>query len=210
MEEGEVVVGFAVAAGGDAAHCFQPGVGALDRPAVPGLRVACFEVSFLAAPDLACGLADGDRLALAARLADPRLDLALKQRLFERARGVAAISPELARLDPLLEQPVDKRDQVPLLVLVAGSEPDRERRALGVYGEVVAAAGPAAERARDRFAPFFASTREASTITRDQSSLSAARNSSCSNRIAAVSRPRRCHSSSRRRQVSPEGRPSSR
>jgi hypothetical protein len=34
VEEGEVVVGFAVAAGGDAAFCFQPGVGAFDREAV--------------------------------------------------------------------------------------------------------------------------------------------------------------------------------
>ena len=39
VEEGEVVVGFAVAAGGDAAFCFQPGVGAFDRPAVTGLWV---------------------------------------------------------------------------------------------------------------------------------------------------------------------------
>jgi len=41
VEEGEVVVGFAVVAGGDAAFCFQPGVGAFDREAVRRLRVGC-------------------------------------------------------------------------------------------------------------------------------------------------------------------------
>lgn len=76
MEEGEVVVGFAVAAGGDSAFGFQPGVGAFDRPAVACLWVAGFQPSFLASPDLAGRGALGDRLARAARSADPRLDLA--------------------------------------------------------------------------------------------------------------------------------------
>ena len=100
LEEGEVVVGFAVAAGGDAAHCFQPGVGAFDGPAVTCLWVAGFR--------------------------------------------------QPARFD---------------------------------Y-EVKAAAGRASERARDLLAPLFASTSEASTITRDQSSLSAPASCCCSTRIA--------------------------
>ena len=75
VEEGEVVVGFAVAAGVDAAHCFQPGVGAFDGPAVACLWVAGFDAAFFAAPDFAAALPGRDRLAGAAWLADPRLDL---------------------------------------------------------------------------------------------------------------------------------------
>ena len=84
MEEGEVVVGFAVAAGGDAAHCFQPGVGAFDRPAVAGLWVAGFDASFLAAPDFAAALSWWDRVAGSAWLADAGADLPFLQRSFVR------------------------------------------------------------------------------------------------------------------------------
>src|SRR5438445_8872094 len=80
---------------------------------------------------------------------------------------------------------------MPLLVLVAGRESHRQRRAACVYGQVVTAAGPAAERARDLLAPFFASTSEASTITRDQSSLSAPASCCCKRRSAASSTPDR-------------------
>ena len=93
MQEGEVVVGFAIAAGGDAAFRLQPGVRAFDGPTVPRLRVACLQPPFLAAPDLARGRAGGDRLAFASRFADPRFDRALAQRLLERRRGVAAVGP---------------------------------------------------------------------------------------------------------------------
>jgi hypothetical protein len=179
VEEGEVVVGFAVAAGGDPAVGFQPGVGAFDRPAVAGLGVAGLQPSLLAAPDLLHGGAGGDRLAGPAGLADPRLDLPLAQGLLERGRGIAAVCPQLARVDPLLGERVDEREQVPLLVLVAGRQTHRERRPVRVYDQVVAAAGRAAERARDLLAPFFASTSEASTITRDQSSLSASASCCC-------------------------------
>ena len=71
VEEGEVVVGFAVAAGRDPSFRFQPGVGSFDGPAVSCLRVTCFDPSFLAAPDLADDLARGDRLPGATALADP-------------------------------------------------------------------------------------------------------------------------------------------
>jgi hypothetical protein len=179
VDEGEVVVGFAIAAGRDSWFGFQPGVGAFDWPAVAGLRVGDFEPSLLPAPDFAYGGAVGDWVAGAAWLADPGFDLALAQRMFDRLGGVAAVGPELARPDPLREQLIDQRDQVALLVFVSGREADRERCPVGVYGEVVAAARRAAECARDLFAPFFASTSEASTISRDQSSRPASKSSAC-------------------------------
>ena len=134
MEEGEVVVGFAVAAGVDAAHCFQPGVGAFDGPAVVCLRVAGFDSSFFAAPDFAAALPGGDRVAGAAWLADAGADFALGQSLLERARGVAAVCPQLAGVDAGGGELVEQWQQVAPLVFVAGCEPDRERLAGRVDG----------------------------------------------------------------------------
>jgi hypothetical protein len=128
VEEGEVVAGLAVAAGGDAAFRFQPGVGALDRPTVACLGIAGLWAALLPAPDLACWGAVRDRLAAASWLADARLDLPFAQRLFERGRGVAAVGPELARADAAGGERIDERQQVPLLVLVPGREPGLERR----------------------------------------------------------------------------------
>ena len=93
LEEGEVVVGFAVVAGGDAAHRFQPGVGAFDWPAVFCLRVGGADASPSSTPDGAAWRAGRDRLAGAAGLADPGFDPALAELLFELARGVAAVGP---------------------------------------------------------------------------------------------------------------------
>src|SRR5206468_1784864 len=143
--------------------------------------------------DLARRLPGGDRLVWAAALADAGLDLALAQRPRERARVVAAVGPDLVGPDPARRQRVEQGQQVPALVLVAGREPDLERRPAGVYCEVVAAARPAPLGARDLVAPFFASTSEASTITRDQSSRSASASCSCRTRIACSKRPRRDH-----------------
>lgn len=78
MEEGEVVVGVAVAAGCDPSSCFEPGVGAFDWPAVACLGVACFDSSFLAAPDRTGWCAGRDRFAGAAWFADLGFDLALE------------------------------------------------------------------------------------------------------------------------------------
>lgn len=83
MEEGEVVVGFAVAAGVDAAFGFEPGVGAFDGPAVACLGVGGFDAAAAAAPDFAGWGAFGDRVAGAAGFADPWFDLAVAQGLFE-------------------------------------------------------------------------------------------------------------------------------
>jgi hypothetical protein len=163
-----------------------------------------------AAPHFAYGLAGGDRLASFARLADPRPDLAVGEGLFVRARGVAAVGPQLGRVDAGLRERIDQRQQVPLLVLVPGSDLDRERQPAAVDYEVETAAGRAPERARDLFAPFFASTSDASTITRDQSSRSASCSCSCSTATARWKAPRAAHSSIRRRHVSPLGNPNSR
>ena len=122
---------------------------------------------------------------------------------------VAAVGPDLAGPELALEQLVDQRQQVVALVVVAGREPDREREPVGVYGQVIAAPWPAQERARDLLAPFFASTNDASTITRDQSSLFAPASRSCKTTSASANSPRRDHSSNRRRHVSPLGNPSS-
>jgi hypothetical protein len=134
VEEGEVVVGFAVAAGGDAAHCFEPGVGAFDGPAVACLWVACFDASLFAAPDLAASLSVWDRVAGAAWLADARLDPAFGESLLERPGGVAAVCPELVGVDTGGGELVEQRQQVAALVFVAGCEPDRERLAVCVDG----------------------------------------------------------------------------
>ena len=208
MEEGEVVIGFVVAAGRDSSFGFQPGVGAFDGPAVARLVVAGLALSFSAAPDLAA--VGGGRLAALSPLADAGFDPAFADLVSERLGVVAAVGPDLVGADTALGECVQQRQQVSLFVLVAGREAQRQRRPVRVYGEVVAAAGPALERARDLVAPFFASTSEASTITRDQSSLSASASSSSSTAIAAGNKPRRDHSSKRRRHVSPLGSPNSR
>jgi len=66
---------------------------------VAGLWVACFDSSFFAAPDFAAALFGRDRVAGSAWLADPGADLAFAERLLVRARGVAAVGPQLAGLD---------------------------------------------------------------------------------------------------------------
>jgi hypothetical protein len=134
LEEGEVVVGFAVVAGGDAAHRFQPGVGAFDRPAVACLRVGGACSSSASAPDGAGRCAGRDRLAGAAGLADPWFDAAFAERLFELARGVAAVGPQFVGLDLARGERVEEREQMLPLVFVAGGEPDFEWRPGGVDG----------------------------------------------------------------------------
>ncbi len=109
MEEGEVVLGFAVASGGDAAAGFEPGVGAFDWPAVAGKRVGGFGVAFSAAPALPGRGVVGDRFAGSAAFADLGLDAAVEELVAERLGVVAAVGPQLAGSDALLEQLVDQR-----------------------------------------------------------------------------------------------------
>lgn len=119
MEEGEVVVVFDVVSCSDSAFGFEPGVGAFDGPAVASERVGGFDDPFLAAPDLAGGGAGRERVASAARLADPGLDPALEEFQAELFGGVAAVCPYLIRDDPAAMERFDQRDQVSALVFVA-------------------------------------------------------------------------------------------
>jgi hypothetical protein len=173
VEEGEVVVGFAITADGDPTAVLQPSIRPLDRPALTGQGVSGSQPALSSPPHLAGRRALGDRLACAARLADPRLDLTFAQGLLECGRGIAAIGPQLAGVDAATSEGIHEREQMAPLVLVAGRKSDLERSTVTLYGKVEAASRPAEKRARDLLAPFFASTREASTITRDQSSESA-------------------------------------
>ena len=134
LEEGEVIVSFAIAAGADPAQRFQPGVRALDRPAVARLRVARLQPPLLAPPDLVGRLPGRDRLRGLAPLADAGADPALGEGQLVRTRGIAAVGPELVRVDPRRRQQIEQGQQVALLVLVAGPEADRERQPAGVDG----------------------------------------------------------------------------
>jgi hypothetical protein len=209
MKEGEVVVRFAVASGADPSFRFEPGVGAFDGPTVPSLGVAGLDLPTFAAPDLSCRGAFRDRVSGAARPADPGLDSSVDQGGLKPSAVVAAVSPELARPELALKQLVGQRQQFVALVDVASRQPDRERQPVGIYGQVIAAPWAAQERARDLLAPFFASTNDASTITRDQSSLPAPTSRSCNTTSASANSPRCAHSSNLRLHVSPLGNPSS-
>jgi hypothetical protein len=126
VEEGEVVLGFAVAPGSDSAEGFQPGVGAFDRPALGCLWVDRFEAALFAAPDLAGDGVGRDRVAFAAWAADAGADAALGECLLVRGGVVAAVGEQLLRPDAPLVQQLEQRQQVALLVLVAGREQDLE------------------------------------------------------------------------------------
>jgi hypothetical protein len=110
----------------------QPGVGALDRPALAGIRVACFGLALAAAPDLVRARREG--VALAASPADLRLDRPRAQLLAQRLGVVAAVGPDLGGAQAAGEQLIDQRQQVALLVLVPGRKPDGKRGAVGVDG----------------------------------------------------------------------------
>jgi hypothetical protein len=134
VQERLVVLGFAVAAGGDAPVALDPGVGAFDRPAVAALGVGGFQAPPATAPDLARAGGIANRLAAFAGLADARLDVAVAQLLFERGGGVAAVGPQLAGRDAAVDQRVDQGQQVAALVLVAGRQPNGQRQPAGVDG----------------------------------------------------------------------------
>jgi len=85
------------------------------------LRIARLQLPLLAPPDLAGCLPGGDRLVCAATLADAGLDLALAQRLGERARVVAAVGPDLVGPDPARRQRVEQGQQVPPFIPLPGA-----------------------------------------------------------------------------------------
>src|SRR2546425_426106 len=81
------------------------------------------------------------------------LELPLLQRLSGRAGGVAAVAPQLTRLDASFGEAVEHGQQLAPLVLFPGPEQDREGDPARLDYEVKAAAGRASERARDLLAP---------------------------------------------------------
>src|SRR3954464_12033267 len=94
-------------------------------------------------------------------------------------------------MDAARDQGVEQRQEMLAFVLVSGPQANRERQPGRVYDEMETTAGAAAERARDLLAPFFASTSEASTITRDHSSRRAPTKRSCRTARPFFNRPPR-------------------
>ena len=151
--------------------CFEPGVGAFDGPAVAGLGVGGTQAAFLPRQTSRVGVPSGIgswrrrglliRGSICARAA-PARGRGRHSRGRPTPRGGGCRG---ARGHPRAAAGGDARSR-------CRREPQLQRCPVRVYGEVVAAAGPAQERARDLLAPFLASTSEASTITRDQSSWS--------------------------------------
>lgn len=176
------------------------------------LRVAGFEDVLASACAGPGGLSFEERVAGAAAFADLGCDAALAEGAAEWVAAVAAVGPDLFGLVAGVAECVDEWEQVRALVLVPGAEPDLERPAVRLDCEVVFAGWEAAvDRAGpDQVAPFFASTSEASTTTRDQSSLCAFSSSLTRSASTCGQTPRSIHSCKRRRQVSPLGKPSSR
>jgi hypothetical protein len=99
-----------------------------------GLGIVRLQPPLLPPQDLVASLPGRDRLPGPAGLADAGADLALGQRPLVRARGIAAVGPELARMDPGRGEALQQRQQVAPLVLVAGRERDRERQPARIDG----------------------------------------------------------------------------
>ena len=121
----------------------------------------------------------------------------------EEAVGpVAAAAPE--RRDR-----VDEVDEVAAVVVVGRTQMERQRQAASVAGEVQLRAGTAAvcRAFADLPAPLFAGTIVESTIARCQSIASSVASRCCSLATSCGQTPARCHSSSRRQHVFPDGFP---
>jgi hypothetical protein len=126
LDDGEPEFWSAFPASRDAPPVFQPAVGAFDRPAFPCERVAWSGSATVRAAHGRC--AGRDRVSRPAPLADHRLDPALAQLPAQLGAVVAAVCPELSRREATHKQPVNQRQKMPPLVLVAGADPDRKRR----------------------------------------------------------------------------------
>jgi hypothetical protein len=170
-EVGEVDVAVGFGADGESAEAAEPGVGAFDDPAVAGEWVAGSGDAFAAAGAWPACLVGEEWVAWAAAFADLGGDPAGAELFAQGVAAVAAVGPDFAGSVADVCERVDQRQQMRAFVFVARAEPDLQRQALGVYGEVILAGRKASvDRARpDQVAPFFASTVEASTTTRDQS-----------------------------------------
>lgn len=187
-------VGAAVVADEQTPELVQPGERPLDHPAKAAETGAML------------GRAAGDH----------RFDPSLPELAPVASRVVGAIGDELlgptagsADAAAHLWHPVDERDQ--LGDVVAVDEREGERDPALVDEEMVFGAQPSAvNRARARRAtPFFACTWLESATARVHSICPAARNRSNNPPCSRSHTPARCHSSSRRQQVTPEPKPSS-
>lgn len=118
LGEGEVELGSSFPAGADAAVVVQPGVRAFDRPAFGCLRVA------------------GTPFTTRSFLDDPRFDPAFPQRGTDVLGVVAAVGEQpLGTFAPAAPQPGDRIDhgeRVAAVVVVGGTQQDRERGAAAV------------------------------------------------------------------------------
>ena len=211
-EVGEVDVAVGFGADGESSEAAEPGVGAFDDPAVAGEWVAGAGDAFASAGAWPACLVGEERVACSAAFADLGSHSAGAELFAKGFAAVAAVGPDLAGLVADVGERVDERQQMRAFVFVAGADPDVQRPALGVYDEVILAGRKASvDRARpDQVAPFFASTVEASTTTRDQSSRPLWSSSDTRSVSACGQTPLSIHSCSLRRQVSPLGKPSSR
>ena len=168
-----MAVGFG--ADGEAAEAADPGVGAFDDPAAAGEGVGGAGDALASAGAGSGGLAGRERVAWSAAFADQGGDRAVAQLVAERVAAVAAVGEDVGGLVAVGAQFVDQWQQMRALVLVAWPQADCQGPPEGVYREVILGAGkPAVDGAwTDQVAPFLASTIEASTTTRCQSSLPA-------------------------------------
>jgi hypothetical protein len=126
LDDGEPEFWSAFPASSDAPPVAQPAVGTFDRPAFASERVARPGPATVSATHSGCASRDG--LPRPAALADHRFEPALAQLAAQLGAVVAAVCPERSRQEAASEQLVDKRQKVQPLVLVAGTDPDRERR----------------------------------------------------------------------------------
>lgn len=132
MDDREPEFWSALPAGSDATPVAQPAVGTFDGPPFASERVAWPGPAAVSATHGRCASRDG--LARPAALADHRFEPTLAQLVAQLSAVVAAVCPERSRQETASEQLVDKRQKVQPLVLVAGADPDRERRPGGVDG----------------------------------------------------------------------------
>lgn len=206
----DVAVGFG--ADCESSEAAEPGVGAFDDPAVSCEWVACAGDAFASAGSGSLGLSGCERVAGAAAFADLWGDPSGTDLIAEGFAAVAAVGPDLAGSVAGVGERVDQRQQMCALVFVAGADAYLERPAVGVYDKVILTGRKAAvDRAwPDQIAPFFASTIDASTTTRDQSSRPFRSSSSTRSESACGQTPLAIHSCNLRLHVSPLGKPNSR
>ena len=199
MKEGEMNIGAALVADGEATVAREPGQGALDDPAMSAELLAGVDaLASDAAPDPApmeVASAPGEVV----RLVGVEL-----QRTLARAAGAATWAED--RWDA-----VDQRLEEARVVQVRRREADDQGDAPAVDHKMALRARFAAIRRirPGRFAPLFAGTLAESRLARDQSIWSASPNQSNNTWWSCCQTPACCQATSRRQQVEPLPQPSS-